>query len=127
MAALSLPPSTISAIVDDPTVLGARTSASSSTLASLGLSPDTAQTILGAYVRGFRTVFLLNAGLNAVATVAAVLLIRHTELTRGDEEGLKMKAALEQREQEREVDVDAEKASAGDPERKLTASDEKRA
>lgn len=97
MSTLGLPSSTISTIVDDPTILGARTSASSSTLTSLGLSPETAQTILGAYIRGFRTVFILNASLNAVATIAAVLLIKHTELTRGDEETLK-KAALEQEE-----------------------------
>ena len=110
MAALSLPPSTIATIVDDPTILGARTSASSSTLSALNLSPETAQHILDAYVQGFRTVFILNASLNAVATVAAVLLIRHTELTRGDEVGLKQKAVLEQEK--------AEKAGMGEDEKR---------
>ena len=88
MSALGLPPSTISAIVNDPTRLPAlATSTSSSDLD--GITAVIAQRVLGAYVSGFRTVFLLNAGLNAVATLAAILLIQHTELTRGDEEGLK--------------------------------------
>ncbi|KAI0757530.1 MFS general substrate transporter [Daedaleopsis nitida] len=112
MTALSLPPSTISTIVDDPTVLGARTSASSSTLSSLGLSAEVAQQILDAYVKGFRTVFILNTSLNAVATVAAILLIRHTELTRGDEEGLKKKAELEQ--ERLEVEKVAASVGGGD-------------
>ena len=92
MTALRLSPSTIATIVDDPTILGARTSASASSLADLGVSAALAERILGAYIRGFRTVFILNAALNAVATVAAIVLIRHIELTRGGEEVLKQKA-----------------------------------
>ncbi|KAI0366692.1 MFS general substrate transporter [Pilatotrama ljubarskyi] len=93
MSSLGLPSSTISMIVDDPTILGARTSATDSTLAGLGVSSEVAQHILGAYITGFRTVFILNASLNAVATLAAIALIRHTELTRGDEESLRKQAA----------------------------------
>ncbi|EIW53983.1 MFS general substrate transporter [Trametes versicolor FP-101664 SS1] len=92
MTSLGLPSYTISTILDDPTILGARTSASDASFASLGVSPAVAERILGAYVRGFRTVFILNASLNAVATLAAILLIRHTELTRGDEDDLRKKA-----------------------------------
>ncbi|KAI1785278.1 MFS general substrate transporter [Ganoderma leucocontextum] len=95
MSALHLAPTTISKIVDDPTVLGARTSASASSLADLGVSAAVAERILGAYIRGFRTLFILNTALNAVATVAAVVLIRHIDLTRGDEEVLKQKAIEE--------------------------------
>ncbi|KAI0359234.1 MFS general substrate transporter [Trametes cingulata] len=93
MSSLGLPSSTISAIVDDPTMLGARTSATDSSLAALGVSSEVAQRILGAYIKGFRAVFILNTSLNAVATIAAILLIRHTELSRGDEESLKKQAA----------------------------------
>ncbi|PIL32782.1 MFS general substrate transporter [Ganoderma sinense ZZ0214-1] len=96
MAALRLSPATIAKIVDDPTILGARTSASASSLADLGVSAALADRILGAYISGFRTVFILNAALNAVATVAAIFLIRHIELTRGDEEVLKQKAVEEE-------------------------------
>ncbi|KAI0333306.1 MFS general substrate transporter [Cubamyces sp. BRFM 1775] len=93
MSSLGLPSSTISTIVDDPTILGAHTSATDSSLSSLGISAAVAERILGAYVKGFRSVFILNASLNAVATLAAIILIQHTELTRGDEETLRKQAA----------------------------------
>ncbi|OJT01636.1 hypothetical protein TRAPUB_7894 [Trametes pubescens] len=92
MTSLGLPSSAISAILDDPTILGARTSASDASFASLGVSPAAAERILGAYVQGFRAVFILNASLNAVATLAAIVLIKHTELMRGDEDDLRKKA-----------------------------------
>ena len=95
MTSLNLASSTISQIVDDPTILGARTSASDTSLADLGISADVAQNILDSYIKGFRTVFILNASLNAVATIAAITMIRHIELTRGDEEMLKQKAIEE--------------------------------
>ncbi|KAI0667093.1 MFS general substrate transporter [Trametes maxima] len=100
MTALALPSGTIAAIVDDPTLLSAATAASSASLTELGISAAVAARILGAYVRGFRTVFVLNAGLNAVATVAALVLIRHTELTRGDEDTLKKRARDEEEAEE---------------------------
>ncbi|KAI0764356.1 MFS general substrate transporter [Trametes elegans] len=92
MTSLSLPSETISAIVDDPTILGAHTSATDSTLVDLGITSAVADRILGAYVRGFRTVFVLNAVLNAIATVAAIVLIQHKELSRGDEDELRKEA-----------------------------------
>ena len=95
MTALRLAPAAIAKIVDDPTLLGARTSASASSLTDLGVSAALAERILGAYISGFRTVFILNTALNAVATVAAIFMIRHIELTRGDEEVLKQKAVEE--------------------------------
>ncbi|KAL7277563.1 hypothetical protein ACG7TL_008486 [Trametes sanguinea] len=95
MTSIGLHSSTISTIVDDPTVLGARTAATDSTLGDLGISAEVADRILGAYIKGFRSVFLLNASLNAVATVAAIALIRHTDLNRGDEDELRKQAAEE--------------------------------
>ena len=76
----------------------------------------TATRILGAYVDGFRTVFLLNAGLNAVATVAAIFLIRHTDLTRADEAALKHQAEVEARKAEEKAKVAED--SAGEKEKK---------
>ncbi|KAI0644910.1 MFS general substrate transporter [Trametes meyenii] len=100
MSVLALPSGTIAAIVDDPTLLSSTTPAASASLAALGLSPTVTARILGAYVRGFRTVFVLNAGLNAVATVAALLLIRHIDLDRGDEETLRKRAKDEEEAEE---------------------------
>ena len=105
MAALDLSSPIITQIVDDPTILGAHTSATASSLSSLGLSSTVADRILDAYIRGFRTVFVLNASLNAVATVAAIFLIKHTELTRGDEEALRKKAAEEEAQQSEKCSV----------------------
>ncbi|KAH9925946.1 MFS general substrate transporter [Epithele typhae] len=93
MAKLGLPASVISAVVDDPTALSAPTSASD----AVRLPADVAARVLDAYVRGFRVVFLLNAALAALATVVAVFMIKHTELTRGDEAELKKKAEEEDR------------------------------
>ncbi|KAH7921437.1 MFS general substrate transporter [Leucogyrophana mollusca] len=93
LASLSLSPSAISTIIDDPTILGSH--ASDSQLASLGLSPAVASYILShGYTRGFRSVFILNACLAAVATIASITMIKHKELMRGDEERLKAEAKL---------------------------------
>jgi len=90
MNALGLSATAIKAIIDDPTVLGARLSSSaSSKLASLGISDGMAITILDGYTRGFRTLFIMNACLAATATLASVFMIRHKELTRGDEDQLR--------------------------------------
>lgn len=93
MTALKLPSSTIDSIIDDPTMLGAHVSnGSSTTLQSLGISPATASRILDGYNSGFRTVFILNATLAAIATIVSVVMIHHKELTRGDEEQLREEA-----------------------------------
>ena len=98
MIQLSLPISTINKIVDDPSIIGTRingnpsTNTSSDTLASLGISQSDAEHILHGYTSGFRTVFILNACLSALATLASILLIKQQDLTRGDEEKLRAEA-----------------------------------
>lgn len=92
MTSIGLRASTIKTIVDDPTLLGARlssTNSSSNPLAALGVTPAMAAHILDGYTHGFRTVFILNACLAAVATIASVLMIRHKELSRDDEDRLR--------------------------------------
>ena len=75
----------MSTIIDNPSSL-----ASPSTL---GIPSSTAGVILeNGYTKGFRTVFVLNASLAAVATIASVTMIKHKDLTRGDEEQLKRQA-----------------------------------
>ncbi|OBZ65079.1 putative transporter C3H1.06c [Grifola frondosa] len=94
MVSLLLPPSTISVVINDPALLGARlTSPSTSPLVALGITPAIAEHILNAYVSGFRVVFILNASLDAVATIACIFMIHHKELTRGDETRLRAEAA----------------------------------
>ena len=83
MSALGLAPRTIAAIVADPTILRLQVPAGSSDT-GVAVSAALARRILAAYVRGFRTVFVLGAALCAGATVVAVVLIRHVELARGD-------------------------------------------
>jgi len=92
MTSLSLPSEIISKIVDDPALLSS-VSSPSSPLASMGISSSTASNILlHGYTRGFRWVFLLNASLASLAVVVSVFMIKHKELTRGDDEALKAEA-----------------------------------
>lgn len=44
------------------------------------------------YTAGFELVFILNACLAAVAAIAGFFMIKHKELTRGDEEKLRAEA-----------------------------------
>ncbi|KAF8185154.1 MFS general substrate transporter [Pholiota molesta] len=101
---LALPSSIISKIINDASEL--------SSPAALGISASTADIILiKGYTRGFRTVFILHAVLNAVATVASVLMIKHKELTRGDEQQLReAAAALDVKSKEERLVTDLEKA-----------------
>ena len=93
MTTLSLPSSTIKKIIDDPTILGDRLSNSTLTpLVELGITPAMASYILDGYTRGFRIVFILNACLAAVATLASITMIKHKELTRSDDEERKLEA-----------------------------------
>lgn len=87
MVSLSLPLSTISSIIDDPTRIG-----SSEVMSSLGISPETAAQILTGYNHGFRTLFIMNASLSALATVISILLIKHKSLSGVDEDRLKQGA-----------------------------------
>lgn len=106
MKRISLPPSLITKIIDDPASLGSPF--------QVGLSPSTATYILDAgYTKGFRSVFILNAGLAGVATVASILMIKHKELTRGDEETLRMSADRTEKESERSQGLMAMARPAG--------------
>ena len=82
MHKLALPSPLTNAIINNPSSL-----ASPSTL---GIPSSTAIFILeNGYTKGFRTLFILNASLAAVATIASITMIKHKNLTRGDEEQLK--------------------------------------
>ncbi|KAJ7865019.1 MFS general substrate transporter [Mycena olivaceomarginata] len=79
MAALNLPPSQISQIIDDPRV-----------------STDIARDILdGGYAKGFSSPFIMNAALTVFATLVSVVMIKHKELSRDDDEMLRQKAIRE--------------------------------
>ncbi|KAF8878955.1 major facilitator superfamily domain-containing protein [Infundibulicybe gibba] len=104
MTPLSLSPTLISAIISDPSLLGSP--------GASGLDASTATEILSnGYTRGFRAIFLLNAALCAFATVVSVVMIKHKDLTRGDEEKLRDEA------RERVASVDME-TKAGRAEQK---------
>jgi len=88
MTSIHLPTSQISAVIDDPSTLAAPM--------KVGLSPSTASYILQhGYNKGFRSVFILNASLTAVATITSIFMIKHKELTRHDDEKLKNEARQE--------------------------------
>ncbi|KAF9238660.1 MFS general substrate transporter [Melanogaster broomeanus] len=94
LSTLSLTPSATKAVIDNPTILGSH--ASSSQLASLGLtSSQAAYALLHGYTAGFRILFILNACLASVATITSIFMIKHKELTRGDEERLRAEARQE--------------------------------
>ena len=78
MNPLGLSPALIKTIIDDPTILASP--------AKLGIPQAVADIILiEGYRKGFRTVFILNASLGALATIASIIMIKHNDLARGDE------------------------------------------
>ncbi|TFK32425.1 MFS general substrate transporter [Crucibulum laeve] len=88
MTSLSLTSSTISSIIDDPSKL--------SSPSSIGISQDTAtEILLSGYTKGFKSLFVLNASLNAVATIASVVMIRHKDLSRDDKKKEEVEKAVE--------------------------------
>ncbi|KAF7334952.1 MFS drug transporter [Mycena venus] len=88
MAALNLPSSQISQIIDDPVRLH--------TPASVGISADIATDILDrGYAKGFSSLFIMNAALTVFATLVSVVMIKHKELSRDDDEMLRQKAIRE--------------------------------
>ncbi|KAK7439541.1 hypothetical protein VKT23_017469 [Stygiomarasmius scandens] len=96
MTPFSFSSSVISAVIDDPTLLGNSTRAS-----ALGISQDQSHSILTqGYTKGFSHLFILNGCLAAVATIVAYTMIKHKELTRGDENELREKAKREFEERE---------------------------
>ena len=92
MIALGLSEDTITSVIDNPSILGARLTHGAAKLEALGIETETAGLILEGYMRGFRIVFIVNAMLSAIATVVSVVMIHHKELTRGDEEQLRAEA-----------------------------------
>ncbi|KAJ3877101.1 major facilitator superfamily-domain-containing protein [Lentinula edodes] len=89
MKNLGFPSSTISPVIDKPSLLN-----DPSAISSLSISPSQAADILSkGYTKGFRDVFLLNAAMSATATLVSVVMIKHKELLRGDEERLRKEAA----------------------------------
>ncbi|KAF9063669.1 major facilitator superfamily domain-containing protein [Rhodocollybia butyracea] len=86
MNSLSLPSSAITSIINDPSVLR-------SSSVPFGISSAQAQIILSnGYNKGFKDVFYLNTALAVLAFVSSIVLIKHKELLRGDEEQLKIEA-----------------------------------
>ncbi|KAF8878954.1 major facilitator superfamily domain-containing protein [Infundibulicybe gibba] len=100
MTPLSLSPALISAIISDPSLLG------SPGTSGLGASMAT-EILSNGYTRGFRAIFLLNAALCAFATVVSVVMIKHKDLTRDDEDKLRSEA------KERMASADVEAKAGG--------------
>ncbi|KAJ7449107.1 MFS general substrate transporter [Mycena galericulata] len=88
MQALAIPASDIAKVIDDPTLLH--------NPASIGLSEAIGTDILNrGYTKGFSSLFIMNASLTAFATLVSVVMIKHKELVRGDEEALRQQAIRE--------------------------------
>ena len=84
MHKLALPFDLMGTIINNPSSL-----ASPSTLS---IPPSTVTMILeNGYTKGFRNLFILNSSLAAIATITctSITMIKHKDLTRGDEEQLK--------------------------------------
>ncbi|KAJ3982250.1 MFS general substrate transporter [Lentinula detonsa] len=89
MINLELPASTITTVIDNPSLL-----TNSSSISTLDISVYQAANILSkGYTKGFRDVFLLNAAMSATATLVSAVMIKHKELLRGDEDQLRKEAA----------------------------------
>ncbi|KAJ7070441.1 MFS general substrate transporter [Mycena belliarum] len=89
MIALDFAPADIARIIDDPALLH--------TPARVGLSEATAAAVLlRGYTKGFSALFIMNACMTVLATVVSVVLIKHKELGRQEEEArLAAVAAME--------------------------------
>ena len=94
MKKLGLSQSVINRIVDDPSILANRFNTTSNPLVTMGVTPTDTDDIIKGYTSGFKTVFILNACLAALAAIISVLMIHHKELTRPDEAQLKAEAKL---------------------------------
>ncbi|KAJ3814942.1 MFS general substrate transporter [Lentinula aff. lateritia] len=93
MIEISLSPSTITTILNDPSVL-ARAS-------SIGLPDEQALHVLEhGYEAGFRTFFIINASLGVMATIVSATMVKHKELSRDDDEKLKSEAMAGLKKQE---------------------------
>ncbi|KAF7358961.1 MFS drug transporter [Mycena sanguinolenta] len=89
MVDIGLASSLISQIIDDPALLH--------TPAMIGISQETATYILyHGYTKGFSALFIMNAAFTVTATLVSVVMIKHKELTRQDDEALRQKAIQEE-------------------------------
>ncbi|KAF5381917.1 hypothetical protein D9757_007573 [Collybiopsis confluens] len=85
---LSLPSTTITSIINDPSILR-----NSTEFAQYGLLESQADFILSnGYNEGFKDIIILDTSLATLAFVVSVLMIKHKELLRGDEDRLKAEA-----------------------------------
>ena len=101
MQKLALPENLIKTIIDDPAKLSHPT--------LLNLSAEQGFLILdNGYTKGFRLVFILNASLSALATVTSILLIKHKNLTREDDEKFKQEARGKKYKDEEKGEIDKE-------------------
>jgi len=102
----------IKTIIDDPTKLSHPT--------FLKLSAEQGFLILdNGYTTGFRLVFILNASLSALATVTSILLIKHKNLIREDDEKFKQEARRQKYKDEEKGEIDKE-FDTKDPEKLST-------
>ncbi|KAF9257929.1 MFS general substrate transporter [Marasmius fiardii PR-910] len=108
MKALSFPQSTITDIINDPSVLFplAHPTTNTTTVVPTAVTQQDAQYILThGYNGGFRNIFILNGSLAAMATIVSVLMIKHKELVRAeDAEMMKARKVLETRDKQRGYD-----------------------
>lgn len=81
----------ISSLIDNPTGIWRPSTDHGSALFDLSAEQKTA--IRRAYVRGFRTLFLVFVGLIGLNCIVAIFFIKRISLTRDDEEALKKKGA----------------------------------
>lgn len=92
MASFLISPASITAIVNNPALLGI--SGNTSELSSLGIVPSEAALILSrGYNRGFKYLFILHACLAVLAALVSFLMVKETSLLRGDEEELRQDAS----------------------------------
>ncbi|KAJ3934498.1 MAG: MFS general substrate transporter [Lentinula lateritia] len=100
MIEISLSPSTITTILNDPSIL-ARAS-------SIGLPDEQALHVLEhGYEAGFKKFFIINASLGVMATIVSATMVKHKELSRDDDEKLKSEAKAGLKKQEENQDPEA--------------------
>ncbi|KAJ4475264.1 major facilitator superfamily domain-containing protein [Lentinula edodes] len=100
MIEISLSPSTITTILNDPSILARA--------ASIGLPDEQALHVLEhGYEAGFKTFFIINASLGVMATIVSATMVKHKELSRDDDEKLKNEAKAGLKKQEGNQDTEA--------------------
>ncbi|KAJ7697605.1 major facilitator superfamily domain-containing protein [Mycena rosella] len=107
MTALGVAPADIKRIIDDPALLHNPTQA--------GLTQATATDIMyRGYTKGFSSLFVMNASLTVFATLVSVVMIKHKELSREEDEMLRQRAIQEEMEK-RWPDATARALESGRP------------